>query len=156
LDNKEFGEMKTENALVSRKRRITGNILLVLGGLVLIASATSKFAHVPRVVAELGAMGFADGRMMFIATLEVSSALLFLAPATRSIGLLLVSSYMGGAIATHLGHGQPIIQPSFVLLLLWLGTWLRHPEILWSLNRPAPSANQLARQGHGETALGRV
>ena len=133
--------MRTEKASISRKRRITGNVLIVLGGLMLIGSAGAKFAHVPAVVAQLGAMGFDGSRLMFIAVLEVVSALLFLVPLTRSAGLLLVSSFLGGAIATHLQHGQPIIQPSFVLLLIWLGTWLRHPEILWSLNRTAPSAN---------------
>ena len=124
--------MKTENAPISRKRRITGNVLMVLGGLMLMGSAGAKFAHVPAVVTELGAMGFYGNRLMFIATLEVISALLFLVPYSRSIGLLLVSSYMGGAIATHVGHGQPFLQPAFVLALLWLGAWLRHPVILRS------------------------
>jgi hypothetical protein len=141
---------------ISKKRRITGNVLMFLGGLVLVASAMSKFAQVPRVVAELGAMGFEGGRMTFIARLEVISAFLFLVPATRSIGLLLVSSYLGGAIATHLGHGQSILQPAIILSLLWLGAWLRHPVILWSLNHPAPSANQLVNQGHREPALRQV
>ncbi len=145
--------MKTENVSISRKRRIMGDVLIVLFGLMLIGSAGAKFAHVPAVVTQLGAMGFDGSRLMFVAVLEVVSTLLFLVPLTRSAGLLLVSSFLGGAIATHLQHGQPIVQPSFVLLLIWLGAWLRHPEILWSLNRPAPSANQLAHQGHREPAV---
>lgn len=142
--------MKTENASISRKRQITGNVLMILGGLVLLASAATKFLQVPKVVAEIGALGFTGWRLMFVAVLEVGSASLFLFPATRSIGLLLVSSYMGGAIAAHLGHGQLIFQPAIILLIFWLGTWLRHPEILWSLNRPVASTNQLARQLHQE------
>jgi hypothetical protein len=125
--------MKEENSLISRKRRITGNVLIGLGGLVLTASAASKLVQVPRVMAELGAMGLHGNNVLFIAALEVVSALLFLVPVTRSAGLLLVSSFLGGAIATHLQHGQPIIQPSFVLILIWLGAWLRHPVILRSL-----------------------
>ena len=128
--------MRTEDMSIGKKRRITGNVLMVLGGVMLIGSAGAKFAQVPAVVAQLGAMGFDGKRLMFIAMLEVASALLFLVPKTRSIGLLLVSSYMGGAIATHLGHGQSILQPSFVLFLLGLGAWRHHPEILRSLNRP--------------------
>ncbi len=133
--------MKTENASISRKRRAAGNIAMILGGLMLIGSAGAKFAHVPAVVVQLGAMGFTDSKLTFIAVLEVVSALLFLVPATRSAGLLLVSSFLGGAIATHLQHGQPIVQPSFVLVLIWFGTWLCHPELLWSLNRPTASAS---------------
>ena len=100
----------------------------------LVGSSSAKFAHVPAVVTQLDAMGFAGTRLMFIAVLEIVSAVLFLIPLTRSGGLLLVSSFMGGAIATHLQHGESIVQPSFVLLLIWLGTWLRHPVILQSLN----------------------
>jgi len=148
--------VKTENVSINRQRRITANVLITLGGLVLLASATAKLAQIPKVVTELGAMGVRGNNVTFIAMLEVISALLFLLPATRSAGLLLVSSFLGGAIATHLEHGQPVIQPSVVLILIWLGTWLRHPEILWSLNRPAVSANQVAHQGRRETAVGQV
>jgi hypothetical protein len=131
--------MTAENASLNRKRRITGNVLMVLSGLMLIGSSGAKLAHVPAVVTQLGAMGFTGNRLMFIAVLEIVSAILFLIPLTRSVGFLLVSSYLGGAIATHLQHGQSIIQPSFLLVLIWLGTWLRHPVILWSLNGPASS-----------------
>src|SRR5437899_462703 len=117
-------KMKTENASISRKRRITGNVVMILGGVMLIGSSIAKFAHVPAVVTQLGAMGFTGNRLMFIAVLEIVSAVLFLIPLTRSGGVLLVSSFLGGAIATHLQHGEPIVQPSFVLLLIWLGTWL--------------------------------
>jgi hypothetical protein len=148
--------MQTSNPSIGKMRRITGNAVMILGGLMLIGSAAVKFAHVPAVVTQLGAMGFDGNRLMFIAALEVTSAVLFLTPLTRSGGLLLVSSYMGGAIATHLQHGEPILQPSLFLFLLWFGAWLRHPEILWSLSYSAPSANQLAQQGHQETALRQI
>ncbi|HXH66018.1 MAG TPA: DoxX family protein [Candidatus Limnocylindrales bacterium] len=126
--------MKTDSVSTGGKRRITGNVLMILGGVMLVGSSSAKFAHVPAVVTQLDAMGFAGTRLMFIAVLEIVSAVLFLIPLTRSGGLLLVSSFMGGAIATHLQHGESIVQPSFVLLLIWLGTWLRHPVILQSLN----------------------
>jgi len=126
--------MKTNDVSISRKRRITGNVLMILGGVMLIGSSSAKFAQVPAVVNQLGAMGFIGNRLMFIAVLEIVSAVLFLIPLTRSGGLLLVSSFMGGAIATHLQHDEPIVQPSFVLLLIWLGTWLRHPVTFRSLH----------------------
>lgn len=126
---------------MNTKRRVAGNILIFLSGLMLLGSAGAKLAHVPRVVSELGAMGFGDGKLLFVALLEVVSALLFLIPFTRSAGLLLVSSFLGGAIATHLQHAQSIAAPSFVLILLWLGAWLRHPEAEWS-SRPRASAGQ--------------
>lgn len=117
---------------MNRKRQILGNVMIILGSLVLLGSAVAKLAHVPKVVSQLESMGFDGNKLMFIALLEVISALLFLTPLTRSVGLLLVSAYLGGAIATHLQHDQPMIQPAFVLSVVWFGAWLRHRGVLWS------------------------
>ncbi len=113
--------MQVKDPLTSRMRGIIGNALIFLGGLMLIGSAGAKLAHVPKVAAELGAMGFDGNKLIFIAILEILSALLFLIPVTRSFGLLMVSAYMGGAIATHVGHDQPAIQPAFVLAIFGWG-----------------------------------
>lgn len=115
-----------------RWHRIAGKVLIVLAGLALIGSAGAKFAQVPPVVAELNGFGF-QGKLLLIASGEALSALLLLIPVTRSLGLLLVSGLLGGAIATHMQHGQSYVGPAVLLLLVWLGAWLRHPEVLWSL-----------------------
>src|SRR5262245_785386 len=122
----------------SKGRRLTGMILMGLGSIMLIGSAGAKFAHIPKVVNELSAMGFDGIRLTMIAITEILSTLLFIIPATRSLGLFLISAYLGGAIATHVQHGQPFIQPAIVLAIIWAGTWLRHPIVLWSFNRSSP------------------
>jgi hypothetical protein len=128
----------------------------VLASVMLIGSAGAKLAHVPKVVTELGAMGFDGNKLIFIATLEILSAVLFLVPVTRSIGLLMVSSYMGGAIATHVGHDQPLIQPAMVLVIFWLGTWLRHPQILWSLFPANVASSESAQPKNRPIAVAQV
>src|SRR5262245_56216643 len=133
-------------------RRTAGNILIFLGGLALIASAATKFAHITPVVNQLTAIGFDGGRLMIIATLEVFSAAMFLIPRTRSIGLLLISSYMGGAIAAHLGHREPVYQRAFVLALLSIGAYLRHPGILWGLKHSIGYGRQAARRASRHAA----
>jgi len=119
-------------------RRITGIVLIALGGLVLLGSATAKLAHVRKVVEELGRHGFGGGKLTFMAVLEVASGVLFLAPATRPLGLLFVSAYLGGAIATHVQHDDSPLGPALMLALIWVGTWLRHPQAL-SWKRPPMS-----------------
>lgn len=130
--------MHTEYAEPSAARRKTGNVLMVFGGLVLLGSAAAKLAHLPPVVAQMSGNGFSGIRLEIVAILEVVSAVLFLVPLTRSAGLLMTSAFLGGAIATHLGHGEPVFGPAIVLTVLWLGTWLRHPEILWSAQARQP------------------
>lgn len=129
-----------------------GNFIIFLLGIALVASATAKFAHVPKVAEEMGLMGLTGPRLTFVAVLELLSALLFLASSTRSLGLLLVSAFLGGAIATHLEHGQAILQPSIFLALLWLGAWLRHPNLLWGLLDKDRQRVSLA----GETSAARI
>lgn len=124
--------MQSGTASPNRKRNVTGTVLITLCSILLLASATAKLAQVPAVVNQLVAAGFSPHKVIFVALLEITSSLLFLIPATRSIGLLLVSAFLGGAIATHLQHSQSISGPSVILVLVWLGVWLRHPEVLWS------------------------
>lgn len=124
--------MPSETRPNSNFRKGAGTVLLVLSSVLLIGSAAAKLAHVPPVVAQLSAAGFDGSKLNLVGFLELVSALLFLIPVSRSVGLLLVSSFLGGAIATHLQHGQSIAPPSIVLLLIWLAAALRHPQILWS------------------------
>lgn len=114
------------------KKQTVGNILITLLGILLLGSAAAKFAHIPKIETQMAAMGFGGNKLLFIALLELASAALFLLPLTRSFGLVLVSSYLGGAIATHVQHDLPILVPSILLLVIWLGVWLRHREAFWS------------------------
>lgn len=130
----------------NRTRRTAGSILILLPGLALASSAALKFARVPGVVHQMAASGFADGKLVLVATLELLSAVLFLYPRARSLGLLLLSSFLGGAICTHvqLGEFAKAGPPGILLSLAWTGTWLRHPEVLWSLYSLRASTSQLS------------
>jgi DoxX-like protein len=129
----------------NRTRWSAGNILIVLLGLLLASSAIVKFAHVQGVVNKMAASGFSGGKLTLVATLELLSAVLFLFSRTRSSGLLMLSAFLGGAICSHvqLGEYAKAGGPSFLLLLVWIASWLRHPQVLWSLDVPHPGTNQL-------------
>ena len=109
-----------------------GNGLTYFLSFLLVGSATAKLAHVPKVVTQMAGLGFDGGKLVFISVLEIMSAILFAYPRTRPFGLLIASAYLGGAIAAHIGHDQSGLQPAIVLALIWLGTWLRYPEMLKS------------------------
>ncbi|HYL99114.1 MAG TPA: DoxX family protein [Blastocatellia bacterium] len=115
-------------------RIIAGTVLIVLPMLALVFSSVLKFAGIPGVRDQMAALGFSGQKLMLIATIEVFSAFLFIWPRTRSIGLLLVSSYLGGAICAHLATSEftKAINPFVLLMFAWVGTWLRHPQAMWS------------------------
>jgi hypothetical protein len=147
--------MNVNHSSINKGRRIAANLVIGLGGLMLIGSACAKLAHVPKVANQLAAFGFDGNKLTMIAILELACALLYLLPFTRSAGVLMVSAYMGGAVATHVQHDHSFLQPAIVLAILWFGAWLRHPEVLWSLNQMQPKSN-LGNVGHDVRILGRT
>ena len=61
------------------------------------------------------------------------STLLYAVPRTAVLGALLLTAYLGGAVATHLRVGSPLL--SFTLfgvylgVVVWGGLWLREPRL---------------------------
>ncbi|MDD3322391.1 MAG: DoxX family protein [Paludibacter sp.] len=108
--------------------KVSNIIAWVISGLLtalFLFSASGKFLH-PE---QMEQMKLSDWRII-IAIGEIVSALLFLIPKTNKIGLLLLSSYMGGAIIIHMTEGMSIMIPSVVLILVWITGFLRNPELL--------------------------
>ena len=120
---------------IKRLRGLVGLVMIVLSSLALVGSSIAKFAAIEPVQTQMAKLGFAGDKLTLIAILEITGAIGFLLPRTRSVGLLWVSSYLGGAICAHVQAGEfdKAISPAIVLLLSWAGTWLRHPEMLWSM-----------------------
>jgi DoxX-like family len=106
-----------------------GNLLAYVLSFLLTGSAIAKFIPVPKVAGQMALVGFAGGRLTFIAALEIASAFLFAYPRTRFFGLLMVSAYLGGAISAHVGHGQIGWQPAVILGLVWLSACLRRRDL---------------------------
>ena len=114
-------------------RAVVGSVLIYLVGIALLASSGLKFGQLPPVLAQFRELGYEGTKLTFLGVGEICCSILFMIPYTRSLGLLLISSYLGGAIATHVGHGQPAaLGPAIILALAWLGVSLRHPNVLWS------------------------
>src|SRR5579871_4700491 len=86
----------------SQKKFHWGNGLIYFSGVGLAVSSVVKFLHPAKPVAYMAYLGFEHDKLYFIACLEMVAAITFLVPATRPAGLLLVSSYFGGAISAHL------------------------------------------------------
>ena len=68
-----------------------------------------------------------------LGTLTLGSALLYALPRTAVLGAILLTAYLGGAVATHVRIGSPLF--SHVLfgvylgVMLWGGLWLRNPRV---------------------------
>ncbi len=111
----------------------THNIVrLVLGGLIaliFIASAVNKLIGSAEAVAMAANFGIDAATFRMLGIIEIIAALLFLYPRTGVLGTLLLVAYIGGAIATHLEHGDSYIAQVVISALLWLVAIYRFPEL---------------------------
>lgn len=121
---------------LSRARLIAGWVLTVLLSALFLSSAAFKLSGAAQAVEMMTKLGLGN-EVMLIGVGEAVSALLFLIPRTHSLGVLLLSAYMGGAIVTHMQHGEPYVSQSIMLATIWVAGFLRYPQVLQSFF-PAP------------------
>lgn len=109
------------------------NILLwVLTGLVgalFLFSAFGKLSGNADALKMAEGFGISASAFMTIGIIELISVVLFVIPRTGVLGTLLLAAYMGGAIATHVQHGQDITAPLVIQMFIWIVAALRFPEL---------------------------
>jgi hypothetical protein len=63
----------------------------------------------------------------------IASALLYAYPRTSILGAILITAYLGGAVATHVRIGSPLFSHTlfgvYLGIALWAGLWLRDPHV---------------------------
>lgn len=107
-----------------------GWALGILPSLLLLFSATGKLIKPAGMEEALEPLGWKMSQMTGLGILEAAVVIVYLIPATRVIGAILITGYMGGAIATHVRVGDYFILVHIVIsVLVWLGLWLRDPRL---------------------------
>lgn len=109
--------------------KITGWVLSILLALLFTMSAFMKLTQNEAAIAQASAVGIDATTYLYIGIVEIISLILFLIPRTAILGTLLLVAYMGGAIATHLQHQQPIGMAVGVQVVLWITAFVRFPEL---------------------------
>ena len=78
-------------------------------------------------------LGYPAGTVLWIGIIELACIVLYLVPRTSVLGALLLTGYFGGAIATHVRVGSPLLShtlfPVYVALMLWGGLYLRESRL---------------------------
>lgn len=109
-----------------------GRIGWVLGGLpaaLLIFSGVMKVANPPEVLEGFEKLGWPAALAVPIGVLELGVTLLYLFPRTAVLGAILVTGYMGGAMATHIRLGEPYFLQFLFGVALWGGLYLRDARV---------------------------
>ena len=108
--------------------RWTGYIMTVLPALFLLLDGGMKLFKPGFVVEATMKLGYQESVIVPIGIALVICTILYLLPITSVLGAILLTGYLGGAVATQVRAGQgtfPIIFPVFISALIWGGLYLR-------------------------------
>jgi uncharacterized membrane protein YphA (DoxX/SURF4 family) len=109
---------------------IVGWVLTLFVVAMLTFSATMKFFG-PKELADdfVNKMGYPEGTLLYIGVAEIVCTILYLIPRTSVLGAVLLTGYLGGAIATHVRISDIFFGPAIGGVLVWLALFLREPRI---------------------------
>jgi hypothetical protein len=118
---------------VAKKRLVAGYVLTALVALFLTFDTVIKVLRLPPAIQGTTALGYPADTVLWIGMIELVCLGLYLTPRTSVLGALLLTGYLGGAIATHVRVGSPLLShtlfPIYVALVLWGGLYLRETRL---------------------------
>jgi hypothetical protein len=108
-----------------------GRLVSVAPVLIVLMSARWKLTSNPWYVQEWGRIGWMADALPRIASLQLIAIVLYVIPPTAVLGAVLLTGYMGGAIASYVRIGElvPPLVPLTTALLAWAGLYLREPRL---------------------------
>jgi hypothetical protein len=119
--------------LRAKRRLIIGVVLTVLVGLFLTFDVVMKVLRLAPAVQGTTELGYPANTVFGIGVIELVCLVLYLVPRTSVLGALLLTGYLGGAIATHVRVGSPLVGytlfPIYVALFMWGGLYLRETRL---------------------------
>ncbi|MFT3882194.1 MAG: DoxX family protein [Gemmatales bacterium] len=110
----------------------TGYVLSALPALFLLFDGVMKLFKPEFVVKGTVELGFPESAIVPLGVVLIISTLLYLIPQTKIIGAILLTGYLGGAVATHVHASHPafnILFPVVFGVLLWGGLYLRDARL---------------------------
>lgn len=117
---------------ISKTTLWVGRIMSALPALFLILDGVMKLVKPEPVVEATVQLGYDESVIVGLGIILLSSTLLYLIPKTSVLGAILLTGYLGGAVATHVrvGHGLfEILFPVTFGALLWGGLVLRDSRL---------------------------
>jgi DoxX-like family len=121
-----------ETPTVSNKALWAGRIVSWLPALFLLLDAVFKLIKPAPVVEATVRLGYPEGLIVGLGIVLLICTILYLIPITSVLGAILLTGYLGGAVATHVRVGESlfsIIFPIIFGVLLWFGLYLRNPRL---------------------------
>jgi DoxX-like protein len=120
-----------ETMPVSKPARLTGRILSGLVIVFLLFDGAIKLVPWPVVTETMDKMGYgaSENLARSLGIITIVCTVLYSIPPTSILGAILLTGYLGGAMASHVRIGSPlfshILFGFYLGLMVWGGLWLR-------------------------------
>ena len=114
-------------------KTITGRVLSGIAVAFLLADGIAKLMKVQPVIDGTVQLGYSPAVIVPLGVILVSSVLTYVFPRTSVFGALLLTGYLGGAVATHVRLAHPLFShtlfPIYVACFIWGGLVLRDARL---------------------------
>lgn len=127
----------------SRGARVTGRILSGLVIAFLVFDASMKLVPIQPVMDAMTSLGFASDPELarFLGLLLLACTVVHIIPRTRILGAVLLTGFLGGAMAIQMRAGNPLLTHilfgAYLCTLMWVGLLLRNNQARSMLFRSA-------------------
>lgn len=109
-----------------------GRVMSGFAALFLLVDGVMKLFKPAVVVEGTVQLGYPESVIIGLGCVLTACTVLYLIPRTSILGAVLLTGYLGGAVATHvrvLGGWFPVLFPVFFGCLLWGGLWFRDERV---------------------------
>lgn len=120
-------------AAVSKGRLLAGRVMSALPALFLFVDGVGKLVRPAPVVEGTLQLGYPESVLLGLGIVLLVCTVFYVIPRTAILGAILLTGYLGGAIATHVRVGSPIFShilfPVYIAVLIWGGLYLRDERL---------------------------
>ena len=117
---------------MTRTTMWTGRVLSALAVIFLAFDGSIKLMKLPVVIDATAQLGFPQDSILVMGLLLVACTLLYVIPRTSVVGAVLLTGYLGGAVAAQMRVGHPafeVIFPIIVGSIVWTGLFMRDQRV---------------------------
>jgi hypothetical protein len=116
-----------------RRQARAGRLLSGLAVAFLVFDGAGKLFQVQPVIDGTMGLGYPRDAVFTLGVILLACVLAYVYPRTAALGALLLTGYLGGAVATHVRVGSPLLThtlfPTYLGVMLWGGLLLREPRL---------------------------
>jgi hypothetical protein len=125
-------QTETQQASISKGRLWTGRVMSFVPALLLILDGAMKFVKPAEVVKATVELGYSENMLVPLGVVVLVCSIVYLIPRTEVLGAILLTGYLGGAVASHLRHEDgvfAVVFPAAFGALFWGGLVLRDDRL---------------------------